>query len=491
MAALCSAATLGTLGCGQVRQSPPSKRSSAAESPAEETRTLTKIQKSRSVAVQAAAVEATAPTPALDPHHLAGPSLEGWTPVFDVEPGDRDADDSAVVAVATELEVPLYPQPGARHAIGYTYIGNRLVAEAADDSCSGGEWYRVTGGAYLCTGDGAQIVPASSRQSILDSDDRSRRPRLDEAVPFDYAKAGDDDPPRLERLPTAEELEGLADGDLDGDLLERWMKGAYLLALARKAEVAGEEFYETVEGHYVRVADVVDKPTPPLNDGVVSSVDELPLAFAVRDTALFIRDGDDLEERGTVEKHARFSIEKEIEIDGSEWVLLDGERAVLRKDVRIVEQIERPSGVGSGDKWIHIHLTEQTLTAYEGDNPVYVTLVSSGKRGHSTHRGLYQVERKYLTKTMRGKDEDGRYVVEQVPWTMYYDGNYAVHGAYWHNRFGLTKSHGCVNVPPADARWLYFWADPDLPAGWHAMFHRLGTHVYITGETPDDGDEEA
>jgi lipoprotein-anchoring transpeptidase ErfK/SrfK len=126
-------------------------------------------------------------------------------------------------------------------------------------------------------------------------------------------------------------------------------------------------------------------------------------------------------------------------------------------------------------------LSEQTLVAYEAGRPVYATLVSSGKEGYETPRGLFRIRHKYLSVTMNGDDPiDGYYEVEEVPWTMYYWKSYAVHGAYWHNDFGKTRSHGCTNVPPVDARWLYYWTKPRVPENWHAVRRQRGTWVYFT-----------
>lgn len=53
---------------------------------------------------------------------------------------------------------------------------------------------------------------------------------------------------------------------------------------------------------------------------------------------------------------------------------------------------------------------------------------------------------------------------------MFYDGNYAVHTSYWHDGFGGTRSHGCINLAPRDARLLYLWSSPDVPPGWTAVY---------------------
>src|SRR5690606_41101058 len=72
---------------------------------------------------------------------------------------------------------------------------------------------------------------------------------------------------------------------------------------------------------------------------------------------------------------------------------------------------------------------------------------------------------------MRGKDPvDGVYDVEEVPWALFYFRGYAIHGAYWHNNFGRVRSHGCTNLAPLDARWLYEWSSHQVPEGWHPTF---------------------
>lgn len=107
-----------------------------------------------------------------------------------------------------------------------------------------------------------------------------------------------------------------------------------------------------------------------------------------------------------------------------------------------------------GGRWIEVNLSRQRLTAWENGRRVYSMPISSGKRATPTRRGVFAVQRKYRATTMRGRG----YVAANVPYTMYYSGGYAIHGAYWHNRFGTPVSHGCVNLPVGQARRLYSWA---------------------------------
>jgi lipoprotein-anchoring transpeptidase ErfK/SrfK len=107
-----------------------------------------------------------------------------------------------------------------------------------------------------------------------------------------------------------------------------------------------------------------------------------------------------------------------------------------------------------GGRWIEVNLSQQRLTAWENGRRVYSTRISSGKRATPTRRGVYTIQSKHRAKTMRGRG----YVAPNVPYTMFYSGGYAIHGAYWHNRFGTPVSHGCVNLPVGQARRLFSWA---------------------------------
>ena len=164
-----------------------------------------------------------------------------------------------------------------------------------------------------------------------------------------------------------------------------------------------------------------------------------------------------------------------------EWVRL--------VDVRVAHT-EPPDDVGASEKWIDVDLEHQTLVAFEGKHPVYGTLISSGRRvswdpehDRPTPVGRYRIYEKHISATMDGDvASDGPYSIEDVPWVMYFSGSYALHGTFWHNLFGQTRSHGCVNMSPIDAREIFFWIEPRLPKGWHGVFQtdtNKGTRLVI------------
>lgn len=146
-----------------------------------------------------------------------------------------------------------------------------------------------------------------------------------------------------------------------------------------------------------------------------------------------------------------------------------------------------PGWAIAGEKWIDISVSKQILVAYEGTKPVYVTLVSTGEAGladpektRATTRGIFRIHTKYLTATMDSKVVGEEFELRDVPYVQYFHQGYALHAAYWHDVFGQPKSHGCINLAPEDARRLFFWTTPGVPAGWHgASKARTGTIVFI------------
>lgn len=148
-------------------------------------------------------------------------------------------------------------------------------------------------------------------------------------------------------------------------------------------------------------------------------------------------------------------------------------------DIAYTEPGARPAGVGERERWVDVNLSRQTLVAFEGDRPVFATLVSSGRKGqdkahdHQTPRGMWRVREKHVAATMDGDGAasgDMPYSIEDVPYVMYFHESYALHGAFWHDNFGRQQSHGCVNLAPLDAKRLFFWSEPIIPKGWFGMY---------------------
>jgi hypothetical protein len=115
-----------------------------------------------------------------------------------------------------------------------------------------------------------------------------------------------------------------------------------------------------------------------------------------------------------------------------------------------------PPEYQNGGKWISIDLNRQQLTAWEGDDVVQASRVKTGKYGYHTPTGVFKTWSKQPSARMSGSDYD----LLDVSWTQYFTrSGIALHSAYWHNNYnGRPGSHGCVNLPPEQARELFMWA---------------------------------
>jgi lipoprotein-anchoring transpeptidase ErfK/SrfK len=143
--------------------------------------------------------------------------------------------------------------------------------------------------------------------------------------------------------------------------------------------------------------------------------------------------------------------------------------------------------VPDAQKRIEVHLNDQLLFAYENGNPAFVTRISSGdvlrSGSYTTPTGSFTTYYKRPTRHMASGDiAASGFDLPGVPWVMYItEGGISLHGTYWHNDFGRPHSHGCVNLAPAAAKWLFRWTRPVVrPQDEFAydIFHQ-GTQVLI------------
>lgn len=340
----------------------------------------------------------------------------------------------------------------------------RVADRVHGPGCRGGGWFQLADGGYVCTAEGF----------VVSSDPDARWHRygdLSEVAPYTYA-AVTRGARRYRSLPERHELDG-------GEVLD----GDYFVTIVGRHENLGETYVQTARGRYLRASDVeIQEPSRLAGVLLSDSELELPIAFAYLpdpQPVYRIEDGHAVE-TGLLEQYARFHVADRRTVDGTEMVISPEGHAVAAEHVRLASRVRRSSSIPADQKWIHVNLSQQTLVAYQNNRPVFATLIASGREGYDTPTGVHQVRAKYVSKTMRGADPvDGPYEVEEVPWTMFYYEGYALHGAYWHDAFGQVRSHGCTNIAPHDARWIFEWTRPDVPDGWQGQLRR-GTWVQLT-----------
>jgi hypothetical protein len=156
------------------------------------------------------------------------------------------------------------------------------------------------------------------------------------------------------------------------------------------------------------------------------------------------------------------------------WSKLVGEGWMKSAELVSPKRTDPPEGVEPTERWIDIDVSQQVLVAYEGAEPRFATLVSTGRntKQSETPLGVFQIWVKLEYSDMNDierTDVDKNYSIQDVPWVQFFKGSYGFHAAFWHDDFGRRRSHGCINLSPKDARYLFQFTGPVLPPGWNAI----------------------
>lgn len=322
------------------------------------------------------------------------------------------------------------------------------------------------------------------------------------------APAADETP--SESPPPASPDAGVADAepedagfsDADRDLLQRGprhrllvrvLMAGFTVALAGMERHENRTWYRTLDGGYIEddaigMIDVRDERIGRTLDATTT----LPVGIVSgRSARVYAKNArGEIVPEGSLGKFDSFAIVgEERRGDRVFWATADGKYVSRQRSVVVVEKIDPPRAVSQWDKWIVVDLTLQTLTAYEGPVPVFVTLVSSGKEGFETPRGVFRILAKHVSNPMDDFTLGEPYAIDEVPYVMYFQQNVALHGAFWHRGFGAVRSHGCVNLAPRDAHWLFDWVHPFRPEGWYGVYATdtdPGTIVWVRKSEPRD-----
>ncbi|HEX5099706.1 MAG TPA: L,D-transpeptidase family protein, partial [Polyangiaceae bacterium] len=415
----------------------------------------------------------------------------------------------------------VYSEPSRRAAkVGYLRLGARILRSPTPsgyDGCPQG-WYSVTPYGFVCAGNAAS---KDVKQPLAEL--ARTRPDRTAPLPYVYGRSKPVPPPLYTALPLKADmlaLEGAeprnAAGFLDlsvRDTPELIAGGRALptpfgyaraeapapvralpnsgFALLDVLEHEGRRFGMTTDLELVPL-DRLTRVEPSAFHGIALD-DEvgLPLVFVrARHAALYagsaergLRQVRALEYREAVPVSGR-----RVKIDGLYYLETRcGEFLRDAELVKILAPHAPPPGVREGRTWVHVSILDQTLVAYVGARPVYATLVSTGAGGmgdplttHATPRGDFLIHTKHVTATMNGDELGDEFDLRDVPYVEFFTQGYAFHAAYWHDAFGTARSHGCVNLSPRDARWLFHFTEPAVPQGWHGAFSREGTLVSVT-----------
>ncbi len=147
--------------------------------------------------------------------------------------------------------------------------------------------------------------------------------------------------------------------------------------------------------------------------------------------------------------------------------------------------VDRSEMVESGEHWVQVDLSEQMLVAWSGGVPVRAFIISSGLPATPTVTGVFRVHAKVRAQLMEGGayETNNYYYLPNVQWVQYFFSDYALHGTYWHNDFGRPKSHGCINMTNADAKWVWDFLAPEWDGReWQSVANKEQGSVVIVTE---------
>ena len=278
-----------------------------------------------------------------------------------------------------------------------------------------------------------------------------------------------------------EDLEADAD-----DVLARRMVTGFYVAVEKTFRWNNRTWYKTTKGLVAPSERFWQAPGSKFKGVEIDGETwKLPIAWVHggrKSTSLFEIDPEakSIKTKGQVKRFEAIQLTgRTIELRGKDYSETRDGLWVREAFVRTTRPGPAPEELGPDEPWIDVNLSEQTLVAYRGNRPVFATLVSTGKKNkikekdHSTPIGKWRVREKHITTTMDGDGTaagDLPYSIEDVPYVMYYHKAYATHAAFWHENYGVMMSHGCVNLSPLDAKYLFYLADPPLPEGWHGAW---------------------
>lgn len=377
----------------------------------------------------------------------------------------ESAPDRPQQVVKLKKSIDVYTRPAAerRYFVGTITRGSR-VAVLEQKSAKGckGKWLRVGARAWLCSRATRPTDEAPGARSLTDLD-------ADSLLPRDYVVTRD--------VPVYSSLES-ASQDRD----KQKIRGLGGFIKGRSVRRNGQRFVKTPHGwvpaskvQSVKASSYQGVPLSPVHRGK-------RLAFVrVKRARLYDQRGERLKKRGPAVQTYLGEIGEPVVIEGrprgkkkkrkraTEYYPLGDGTYLHADDISIIEWLAAPAEVAreSGkpaERWIDVSVSRQLLVAYEGEDPVMATLVSTGRT--ATTPGVYRIQKKRAYGRLRAKPEYRTQWDVHVPWVMTLDGRLAMHTVYWHENFGQPFSQGCVNLAPIDAKWLWDFTEPTLPAGW-------------------------
>ncbi len=361
----------------------------------------------------------------------------------------------------------------------------RSVEAVSHAGCAGG-WYAIRPRGFVCVGVEATLDLRHPTLAAM-----ALSPTIDAKLPYTYARTRNDTP-LFERVP------GQEDSVREVGQLHR-RAGMAVVGSWKAKEPNGNEARLALltDGHFVRASDLEAAKGSDFVGVELDKSRELPVAFVVkRGVRSFRVNGTDAEKGDLLEYHSELSLSGRFRSMGRvKYWAFDGvalrpssagdELWVRHQDVTVVQKRTAfPDFVKDDTRWLDVSVSTGTLVSYTGHRALFVTLLSvahelpenpsdtqpASDGPRPIPLGTFEVKQKDLT--FVGKDPASfgeAFEVQDAPWALELSSGQLIHGAYWHDRFGIEHGAGSFALSPADAARVFRFVGPELPKGWHAV----------------------
>lgn len=365
-------------------------------------------------------------------------------------------------AIVQQHDAPIQEAPDAKSRRRGSAIGGaRLPVYGAvrGPGCKG-RWLNVGALAWIC-----QDVVALSDLEPVPADDRSHLV-AEHGLPYRYYFVRSDGSWAYGSLRDADEAAP-----------ERQLEPGFAVAGVDVKTKGVERYVLTSHDLWVPLRDLAGPVQPFLFQGRVVDDGRLDFAWVVVDQArVYAKPSLDARTQTTRARFHLVEVLERMETRGERFIRIGDASWLRARDVRQPTMAPPPEEVRPGERWIDIELATQTLVVYEGEKPIFATLVSTGRGAQGTEqatpKGVHRIWVKLRSTNMSNlSDEDAQhyYAIEDVPFVQFFHKGVGLHAAFWHRAFGYERSQGCVNLAPLDAQKLFELTSPRLPAGWHAV----------------------
>ncbi len=98
---------------------------------------------------------------------------------------------------------------------------------------------------------------------------------------------------------------------------------------------------------------------------------------------------------------------------------------------------------------VAVDISKQKMNVYVEGHRKYTWKISSAREGYTTPSGDYRPL--WITRMHRSKKYDNA----PMPYSVFFNGGYAIHGTNQISRLGRPASHGCIRLHPSHAGKLY------------------------------------